>query len=495
MKNRIIICALIFVANLLTGGTDQPFGLLPTPPEFTYDYDWENDATYDLTDAGDSVCHTYTPGDSLLAKVKATTATYTAENSVEVIVPEEEEYTFDTVLTEEIWEGKDFTPTDWIFDDEGTPWILGNSSWLGDSTDQYQWVLISDTLGIIDTLYSTGEFTLILDNNILGSFMHYEFGDTIYEITDSIIDTVIFKNRVFDSLVVTPILGNSPSWKLANRFVEPLVIADNGWAFVKIYDFGGSDILYPDWDYAITNYGEPTYKIDIPGSGIERVGGRDFRACRLAGKYFAVASPDTNTIYNTNWNISVFDTVGNLHFTRELVSYASNRIGLTFGLLPDGSILYVDESSGESIIKRSTPTEEYTYPVSDTVYCGVSLGYGYNRLLLVVYPSNDDKNFLYCFDLSDSLELVWADSLNQYIGMPEILPEGDILLSYTENDYSGFSYQVVSDEDGIILASWQDNMTSYPVSQIHNGRIFLKYFESDPYRTHFRLIRVIKGGE
>jgi len=98
MKNRIIICALIFVANLLTGGTDQPFGLLPTPPEFTFDYDWENDATYDLTDAGDSVCHTYTPGDSLWAKVKATTATYTAENSAEVIVPEGEEITIEPTL-------------------------------------------------------------------------------------------------------------------------------------------------------------------------------------------------------------------------------------------------------------------------------------------------------------------------------------------------------------------------------------------------------------
>jgi len=98
MKNRIIICALIFVANLLTGGTDQPFGLLPTPPEFTFDYDWENDATYDLTDAGDSVCHTYTPGDSLWAKVKASTATYEAEDSAEVVVPEGEEITIEPTL-------------------------------------------------------------------------------------------------------------------------------------------------------------------------------------------------------------------------------------------------------------------------------------------------------------------------------------------------------------------------------------------------------------
>jgi len=79
-------------------GATWTTGLLPTPPEFTFDYDWENDATYDLTDAGDSVCHTYTPGDSLWAKVKATTATYTAENSAEVIVPEGEEITIEPTL-------------------------------------------------------------------------------------------------------------------------------------------------------------------------------------------------------------------------------------------------------------------------------------------------------------------------------------------------------------------------------------------------------------
>jgi hypothetical protein len=85
------------IVNPIQGAT-WTTGPLPTPPEFTFDYDWENDATYDLTDAGDSVCHTYTPGDSLLAKVKATTATYTAENSAEVIVPEGEEITIEPTL-------------------------------------------------------------------------------------------------------------------------------------------------------------------------------------------------------------------------------------------------------------------------------------------------------------------------------------------------------------------------------------------------------------
>ncbi len=85
------------IANPIPGAT-WTTGPLPTPPEFAYDYDWENDATYDLTDAGDSVCHTYTPGDSLWAMVKTTTATYTAEDSAEVIVPEGEEIIIEPTL-------------------------------------------------------------------------------------------------------------------------------------------------------------------------------------------------------------------------------------------------------------------------------------------------------------------------------------------------------------------------------------------------------------
>jgi len=81
-----------FKATVMTTGP------LPTPPEFAYDYDWENDASYDLTDAGDSVCHTYTPGDSLWAKVKATAAAYEAEDSAEVMVPEEGEISIEPRL-------------------------------------------------------------------------------------------------------------------------------------------------------------------------------------------------------------------------------------------------------------------------------------------------------------------------------------------------------------------------------------------------------------
>ena len=40
------------IVNPIQGAT-WTTGLLPTPPEFAYDYDWENDASYDLTDAGD----------------------------------------------------------------------------------------------------------------------------------------------------------------------------------------------------------------------------------------------------------------------------------------------------------------------------------------------------------------------------------------------------------------------------------------------------------
>jgi len=459
----------------------------------TYSWDLDGDGEYDTITTENTICHKYEEADTYWARVRVEDEVgCEGEDSVEVII-KKEEYTFDVVMTEEVWEGKDFYPTDWIFDDEGTPWILGYAK-----EDSNAYYMISDTLGNIDTLYSL-EFAdvdipqapiWIKDRHILHRYFSNIDDTVIYGI-----DTVVHTRLKFDSLTVTPIFGNGPSWKFIHKFIEPIAIRGNGWAFVKIIQSNEADSVYPGWKYAIAHNGEPDVKIDIEGE-VWPIWPDESIAIKVVGSYLAIntVSPALDSI-----TISLFDTSGNFLYSKNHLSDRAGKTASNFVLIDDGTMVYVDGIIGNAVIKKSTLTEEYSYPIEyDELYL-VCNNYSNYRLLVTANSpqsiGSSSIQYLYYFDIADSLKLVWSDTLAEDRRVNKLLSNGDIISWYSEAGTYLRSIRILSSENGGFISSWSNRALQEGSCKIHENLISIRWSESNPHRTHFLLVRVQKGGE
>jgi len=461
--------------------------------DIAYSWDFDGDGENDTTTTAPAVCITYEEADTYWANVKVMDEIgCTAQDSAEVIVPEGEEYTFDTVLTEEIWEGKDFSPTDWIFDDEGTPWILGYSDWVTNSADTFQWCLISDTLGNIDTLYSTEERTTLHGKYILRKFYSSEGADTV--IYAGMEDTVINEIGVFDSLVVEPIFGSEPTWTFEYDFIEPLLIAKNGWAFVKIHKSAGADTLFSGWKYAIAHNGEPDVTIDIEGEVYIDDEYYAFNDNRLA--VFA-----SNVIGNI-YTINVYDTSGALLYSTPELNWCGPAC-MKFEILSNGSIVYLSGNSNGVSLYRQYFSEMESFEISDTNYIAVSWAVGNNRLFLVSSVINTGGGaYRYYFDLSDSLTLIWdCEVTNRWKDSFGILANNNPCFDIGEYLEPNFSWQlkVLSALNGNIIGEWPNTPFTVrrpPITSIKSNYLLIKDLAkaNPPLEPKFLIIR-IEGGE
>jgi hypothetical protein len=471
-------------------------GPLPTPPEFTYDYDWENDASYDLTDAGDSVCHTYTLGDSLWAKVKATTATYTAENSVEVVVPEEEEYTFEVLRTEADWESYNIRIYDLVTDDEGKLWLAGVQR------PYNQGIRIDTITGEIDTLYDLDEmgYYAVRNKHVLRKFSNQVNIDTI--ITQ--FDTVFLPETEFDSLVVQPLFSDYPPWAITEKFINPGIIGSGGYYFAQLADSERKDSLYPGWKYAIGKDGELKHKIDLQL-------GQYTGSC--SGNYFALQyGIGVDSGYT---NLTLCDTSGAILWTKQILYYSLLRFGWDSGepgipkkyiLQPNGNAFYLrgPEDELKLVMTNLLGDYEYAIPLADSM-TRLMIGNLFaedERLLLhtmETYPDTD-INRIYFFDISDSLRVLWSTVATEI--EPDkfgILTNGNPYITGCQiSDYFSGIIDVFSRNDGSLITTLPDEpirSSCWGKSVVHGDLIlYLGCKEGGGFVPQAKLIK-IKGGE
>ncbi|RKZ27879.1 hypothetical protein DRQ36_11205, partial [bacterium] len=457
----------------------------------TYSWDLDGDGTDDTTTTENTICHKYKEADTYWVKVKIEDEMgCEAEDSVEVII-KKEEYTFDVVMTEEVWEGKDFYPTDWIFDDEGTPWILGYAK-----EDSNAYYMISDTLGNIDTLYSL-EFAdvdipqapiWIKDRHILHRYFSNIDDTVIYGI-----DTVVHTRLKFDSLTVTPIFGNGPSWKFIHKFIEPIAIRGNGWAFVKIIQSNEADSVYPGWRYAIAHNGEPDVKIDIEGEVYP-----DDEYFALNDNKLAVFA--SNVIGNI-YTINVYDTSGALLYSTPELNWCGPAC-MKFEILSNGSIIHLSGNSNGIQLFRQYYLEIDSFAISDTNYIAVNWAVANNRLFLVYCVINTGGAYRYYFDISDSLALIWDYEItNRCQKSFSILDDNNPCFDITEYLEPNFSWQlnVLSALNGNIIGEWPNTpfvVRRLPFTSVKSNYMLIKDLAeaNPPLEPKFLIIR-IEGGE
>jgi len=399
-------------------------------------------------------------------------------------------YTFRVVMTEEIWDGKDFSPTDWIFDDDGTPWIIGSSDWVTDSLGGFQWELISDTLGNIDTLCpNTGKYYR-LGNYILEKFRHLSYTDTIIAYGHAV-DTIVPGKSVFDSLVVTPIFGGEASWKYTYGFIEPLIIAKNGWSLVTIYKDPIAESLFPGWKCAIAHDGEIDEEIDI-----DKILYPDTDFCKLKGSYFAVRALDS---IGPGYQYDVYDTSGDFKFSSEHMNFQS-LFSQKFDLLSDGSLLYVAGTRDSAVFKRKDASNEWSYPINDTTVDGVIWGFNQNKILLEAYPATHwretTKCHLYYLELEDSIEHIWNYPIDDGVYRISILDTDDILVLSSPPDSMVKRFQILSPENGNEITDWLSERfeIGLNITTLNNWALVITNEHDAPDSLLFRLVNV-EGGE
>lgn len=365
------------------------------------------------------------------------------------------EYTFETVLTDEIWEGKDFSYSgNWLFHDEDNPWFLGSCCTEAESTFYRSHKAICDVEGNIDTLYEIisypgmdelPDYPTLVNCYTVERYDHLEpTGDTLWGKKD----TIVLKETVFDSLVITPIFGDEPSWKFTEAPVRPVLIGEDGWAFVEIdHRYSTADSLYPDWEYAISHNGQIDVQIELPGI-IRYPRFREQRnPVTIRGGYFAVYSEAT---------ISIFDTAGNFIFSK-------TDAGDNFDLLANGSIISLIENESEISVVRSYPDREVSYELPVTPTRVLQWKSAYGHLVINGYISGTYNSIVYFFDTSDSLELIWSDTLeNSGIYSIGIHPEGNPLCSVLQDpdrdDDDIWSIQMFSSTDGELVWKWPEDV-------------------------------------
>jgi len=440
----------------------------------------------------------------LMTAVCGTAISSEAEDSVEVIVPDMEEYTFDTVLTEEIWEGKDFSYSgNWLFHDEDNPWFLGSCCTEAESTFYRSHKAICDVEGNIDTLYEIisypgmdelPDYPTIVNCYTVERYEHLEpLGDTIFFMSDTglVIDK-IYQVDVFDSIVIKPIFEDKPPWKFTEAPVRPILIGENGWAFVEIdHRYSIADSLYPDWEYAISHNGQIDVQIELPGI-IRYPRFREQRnPVTIRGGYFAVYSEAT---------ISIFDTAGNFVFSK-------TDAGADFDLLADGSIISLIENEGEISILRNYPDREVSYELPVTPTRVLQWKSAYNHLVISGYISGTYNSIVYFFDTSDSLEFVWSDTLENSgiysIGIhPDGNPWGSVLEDPDRDDDDIWSIQMFSSTDGELVWEWPEDVVYIYHGQDGDISFHAEYIQisgqvrKNP-RTYINtfLLKATKGGE
>jgi len=439
--------------NGATWGT----GPLPTPPEFAYDYDWENDATYDLTDAADSVCHTYTPGDSLWAKVKATTATYEAEDSAEVVLPQSTLFVVETLLTQSEWDALCDDNISFYFirkDDNEEPSIAGQISFY-EGSKWYEYDVRLDTSGTLDTLssepspggfftyphvYGTKEFESVYDS-------------TVFVTVDE--ETTIYRWFERDSLVISYYYSSYPSWAFTQPYVWPLEIGTDGWSIVSIDRHPEADSLYPGWRYAIAHDLEIISRLDIDHmSSMSQVE-------IMQPWIIYLDSLDDNT---GKQKLTIFDMNGDLVSSFQVFLYVSEKKIPVPTYVQDSSIIAFTGESDSLVLNkiREDTTYRYVFPTPEFHDSMAVLFEAYKDYLLIaqaklVPPGNDNTTeYLYYFDLSDSIDLVWIDTIYIPIAATGMMPSGDPYLFVTTSDPCEWSIWFYSRTDGERYFQWPE---------------------------------------
>jgi len=494
MKNRIIICALIFVANLLVGGPDQPFGLLPTPPEFTYDYDWENDASYDLTDAGDSVCHTYTPGDSLWAKVQATTATYEAEDSAEVIMPEGSEYNIRVLFAVPEYDSTYFRVTDVAMDDDGMFWLEGD------------WPLaIMDTCGnriLIDDIL---EGSYLKDHHLVKKFSSLKSIDTVFVSSKDSFWTEVDSVFEYDSTLVRSLYNDYPDWVGYDSVYRIDRIEKNGWAIVKMNKTKENDSLYPGWEYAFTKDGEII--MDNPGWRCRSP------YCQFKNGLFAGLNSDNKEVFVLNSNGSIIFSGPFCDYQMPWWGMGADRLDEPgFELLEDSSLVYFTGPFDSLQVVKTDFTNEYSFilPPDITVDSAKINFFIENNRMLIRLSRNAVSDtgrrwftsYVYYFDISDSLQLLWHDTMDVHIDYAGVLPDGNPYIVAWEKDATfellGWKIRVLDGTNGNVLRMFPDDFQTCSLSFVGRERQSILnyiYFRCGESPLPEKGVIVIEGGE
>lgn len=425
-----------------------------------------------------------------------------AEDSAEVIVPEGSEYEIEVLVDEDIWEENDFFFTEMLLDEDSLLWFLGYVTELKADSTYARYSARMNLSGYVEKLHGAE-----IGHHAVATYHSQIAVDTLlrwHDWPDTLPDTTFRPIYEFDSTTVRPIFYDGPSWKYMEDVFRPLNISENGYAFLTFNRLGLEDTSYHDWNYAITKYGDIVAKIDIPY--------RTVRDCQIEGGYFAAFTYDTIYVFDsTGTELYRVEDFFDGHFLHSCFRGQQDRAtwDARSKLLSNGSLLYFRESPTNLTIRVKSATAEYEYRIPNSSPADshrVRFRVNKDLLFVAIYrmPQNVsdtvETKLMYCFDISDTLELLWQDTTNNVFGEVNILNSGDLIaVSSIKRPDRSWILRIFSKETGNILSYWPDTLedSAFVLLSLSSPPYF--YIETAigtwPDLVHEKRVIKVEGGE